>query len=214
LELMKAAVVRSFLLSSLLLVVGCGRYRAPLSPELLAPRPVTNLEVVGQDAGVRLSWRAPEEDRRGKELKAIDGYQVQRKEIVNRGDETAVSVKFQDLVFVRDSHIVARDKLRAEARAAGKIGRTVQSPEELTVFGYLDSTARKGSNYIYQVVPQNQGGTDGVVAEVARVLFMGPQSEVDILAADEVAEQKLLLATTPDPAVQDNLVTRQGVRLQ
>jgi hypothetical protein len=208
---MKTAVVSSILALCLSLNSGCGRYRSPVPPELLAPRPVVNLEVFGQANGVRLSWRAPEEDRRGKELKSIEGYQIQRKELVNRGDETAVSVKFKDVAFVKDSHIVTREKLRADARAQGKIGRTIQAPEELTIFEYVDTTARKGSSYMYQVVPQNQGATDGVVAEVARVLFNGSQTEVDIVAADEVGEQKLLLAASPDPEAQENISAgRQG----
>jgi hypothetical protein len=171
----------------------------------MAPRAVADFEVAGQENGVRLAWRSPEEDRRGKELKSIEGYQIQRKEIVNRGDETAPSVHFKDLAFIKDTHIEVRDKLRAEARAQGKIGRTVQASEELTVFGYVDTSAQRGASYIYQIVPQNQSATDGVVREVARVVFKGAQTEVDIVPADDIAEEKLSVGAAPQAVSQEEL---------
>lgn len=163
---------------------GCGRYKAPLPPEVLAPRGVNAFAVTGQANGVLLSWKAPEVDRRGKELKSIEGYLIQRKAIVNRGDETSDSAVFEDLGFLKDKHIEVREKLRAEARAQGKIGRTVQAPEEMTVFSYLDKTAAPGATYLYQIVPQNQGRTEGLVTEVARVVFRGAQSEAYVVDAD------------------------------
>lgn len=169
-------------------LLACGRFKVPLAPEVLAPRGVNAFAVTGQVDGVLLSWKAPEVDRRGKELKSIEGYQIQRKEIVNRGDETSVTVPFKDLVFVTDRHIEVREKMRTEARAQGKIGRSIQAPEELTTFSYLDKTVVNGSTYLYQIVPQNQGRTDGIVAEIARVVFRGQQSEAVVVDADLAGE--------------------------
>jgi hypothetical protein len=176
------------LLITMLSCAACGRYKNPLPPEVLAPRGVDAFMVTPRADGVLLSWKSPEVDRRGKELKSIEGYQVQRKQIVNRGDETAEDVAFKDLGFVKDRHIEVREKLRAEARAQGKIGRSIQAPEELTSFSYLDRTAAVGSTYLYQVLPMNQGRTEGLVLEVARVVFRGAQSEAVIIDADQAGE--------------------------
>ena len=169
-------------------VVGCGRYKAPLPPEVLAPRGVNAFAVTGQPSGVLLSWKAPEVDRRGKELKSIEGYLIQRKQIVNRGDETSDDAVFNDLGFIKDKHIEVREKLREQARAQGKIGRSIQAPEELISFSYIDKTAVQGATYLYQVVPQNQGRTEGLVTEVARVVFRGAQSEAAVIDADLAGE--------------------------
>jgi hypothetical protein len=137
---------------------------------------------------VLLSWKAPEVDRRGKELKSIEGYLIQRKQIVNRGDETSDDAVFNDLGFIKDKHIEVREKLREQARAQGKIGRSIQAPEELVSFSYIDKTAVQGATYLYQVVPQNQGRTEGLVTEVARVVFRGAQSEAAVIDADLAGE--------------------------
>ena len=165
---------------------GCGKYLAPLPPEALAPRAVEGLEVTTTHEQVALIWVAPEEDRRGRELKSIDGYVIQRKEIVERGDETDPSIEYVELGFVQDLHVKIREDLRKEARAQGKIGRTIQAPDGLTSFSFLDSTAKNGKTYLYQVLPQNQGSVDGVIKQVAKVVFKGAESDVTILAVGDV----------------------------
>ena len=131
---------------------------------------------------------APDEDRRGKELTSIDGYAIQRKVIAQKGDETNPRVRFETIGFVRDQHVVMRESLRKEARAQGKIGRTIESPEEFTKFTFVDTTAKPSTTYMYQVVPRNQGGTDGAVKEVARVTFKGSASDIAMVPATEVIE--------------------------
>jgi hypothetical protein len=188
LGVVRATLFVAVVVGALLLAAGCGRYKAPLPPEVLAPRGVESFTVAGQPNGVLLSWKAPQVDRRGKELKSIEGYLIQRKAIVNRGDETSDDAVYEDLGFIKDKHIEVREKLRAEARAQGKIGRNVQAPEEMTIFSYLDKTAVSGSTYLYQVVPQNQGRTEGLITEVARVVFRGAQSEAYVIDADLAGE--------------------------
>ncbi len=165
---------------------GCGKYLPPIPPEMVAPKAVEALEASTTAEQVSLKWTSPEQDRRGKELQAIDGYTVQRKEIAARGDETNPNVEFVDLGFVKDSHVQVRERLRKEAREQGKIGRTVKAPAELTQFAFADSKVQNGKTYLYQVVPQNQGGVDGVVNQVVRVVFKGQESNVVILAAKDV----------------------------
>jgi hypothetical protein len=155
---------------------------------MFAPKAVDALTVTASESGVFFAWTAPDEDRRGKELKTIDGYAIQRKEIAQKGDETNPRVRFETVGFVRDQHVVVREDLRKEARAEGKIGRTIESPEQYTKFTFVDTTAKPSTTYIYQVVPRNQGGTDGAVSQVARVTFKGSGSDVAMVSATEVIE--------------------------
>ena len=55
-------------------VVGCGRYRLPLPPEDLAPSAVEGLVVTPSENAVAFAWMAVDKDRRGKELKAAEGF--------------------------------------------------------------------------------------------------------------------------------------------
>jgi hypothetical protein len=175
-------------------VVGCGRYRLPLPPEDLAPSAVEGLVVTPSENAVAFAWMAVDKDRRGKELKAAEGFSIERKELVHRGDETNPEVKFKRIGFLPDKHVEVRDKLRAEARAAGKIGRTVKSPEELMKFSFVDSTPVKGKTYMYQIVPLNQGGVEGQVAELVKVVFQGAQSPVVKTLSKELADAAALTA--------------------
>lgn len=169
-------------------VTGCGRYKPPLPPEMFAPKAVEALTVTAAEGGVFFAWSASDEDRRGKELKTMDGYAIQRKVIARKGDETNPNVRFQTIGFVRDQHVIVRENLRKEARAEGKIGRTIESPEEYTKFTFVDTTAQPSTTYMYQVVPRNEGGTDGAVSQVARVTFKGSASDIAMVSATEVVE--------------------------
>jgi len=180
--------------SVLVCLAGCGRYIPPVPPEMLAPKAVQNLTIVPSANGVTLSWIAPEQDRRGKELKSADGYSIERKEIVKRGDETDPSIRFTEVGFVRDLHIEKREELRREARAAGKVGRNIKSPAEFTSFTFTDSTPQSGMTYIYQIVPTNQGGVKGQVGQVIRIAFQGAQSSVLSTASKEIEDIAALSA--------------------
>jgi len=182
---------------------GCGRYRPPLPPEYLAPAAVDNLVVTPTEGSVGFSWTAADSDARGKELKSAEGFSVERKELVNRGDETNPDVKFERIGYLSDKHVEVREKLRAEARAAGKVGRTVKSPEEFTKFSFVDSKVAKGKTYLYQIVPLNQGGTEGVVGQLTKVVFQGAQSAVVAMLPEEMtnAADKVASGTASDASV-------------
>jgi hypothetical protein len=167
---------------------GCGRYKPPLPPEMFAPKAVDALSVTASEVGVVFAWTAPDEDRRGKELALIDGYAIQRKTIAEKGDETNPKIRFQTIGFIRDQHVKVREEMRAAARAEGKIGRTIESPAEYTKFSFVDPSAQRSTTYMYQVLPQNQAGTDGVVREVARVTFNGAASDIAMVPSLEVPE--------------------------
>jgi hypothetical protein len=188
LKIKSMALLAAFFLTTI--SVGCGRYRAPITPEELAPAMVENLTVTTDAKGVTLTWVAADKDRRGKELKSVEGYSVERKELIRRGDETDPEVRFQKLGFIEDEHVELRDKLRKEARAAGKISRSVKVPEEKMKFYYTDNSAVLGKTYIYQVVPQNQRGTEGQVGQLVKIVFQGVQSAVVTTVSDEIANQQ------------------------
>ena len=103
----------------LLLANACGRYLPPIPPEQLSPRSVDQIVVTPSAEGVAFAWIAPDQDQQGKELRSMNGYRIQRKEILERGDETNESVPFKEVGYVSDKHIQVRDELRAEARAQG-----------------------------------------------------------------------------------------------
>jgi hypothetical protein len=126
--------------------------------------------------------------RPGTQQGAHFGRRRQRKVIAQKGDETNPKVRFETIGFVRDQHVIVRESLRKEARAQGKIGRTVESPEEYTKFSFVDTTAQPSTTYMYQVVPRNEGGTDGAVRQVARVTFKGSASDIAMVSATEVVE--------------------------
>jgi hypothetical protein len=158
---------------------------------------VENLTVTTDAKGVVLTWVSADKDRRGKELKSVEGYSVERKELVRRGDETDPAVRFEKLGFVKDSHVEVRESLRKEARAAGKIGRSVKVPEEQMKFSFSDISPVLGKTYVYQVVPQNQGGTEGQVGQLVKIVFQGAQSAVVTTVSDEIAN---LQTATTQPA--------------
>lgn len=172
----------------------CGRYQAPLTPEELAPAAVASLAVTTTDKSVVFTWVANDTDRRGKELKSAEGYSVERKELVHRGDETDPDVEFEQLGFLKDTHVEVREKLREEARAAGKIGRTVKVPEDMMKFTFTDATPVNGKTYVYQIVPQNQGGVEGQVGQIVKVVFQGEKSPVVMSVSDEILNQQAALA--------------------
>lgn len=166
--------------------VGCGRYLPPIAPELVAPQAVDQVVITPSAEGISFAWVAPDEDRRGKELLSMEGYRVRRKELERRGDETDPDIPFRAVGFVPDTHIQVREKMREEARAQGKVGRRVKVPEELKKFSFLDSTPEIGKTYLYKIVPENQGATEGVAGQWFKVTFKGVESIVTILPSDEV----------------------------
>lgn len=169
---------------------GCGRYGAPVAPEMVAPEAVGDLKVVAGAGGVDLAWHAPGKDQRKKELRFIDGYTVMRKHIRERGAETDEDVPFEELGFIPDGHLIEQDALRKEARAQGKVGRRIKVDDEKTKFAYADRSPEKGKVYLYKVVPTNQGGVKGGVKKLAKVYFEGEGSRVAMLSTETGDEEE------------------------
>lgn len=160
---------------------GCGRYSSPVPPELVAPEAVSSLTIQAQQDGVDFTWRASDQDQRGKELKFIDGYRVARKEVKQRGDETDPAIPFDEVGFLPDTHVEIREKLRKDAREKGEIGRRLKPPEETLKFAYSDKGLESGKTYVYQIIPINQGGVKGEVKQLLKVYFTGENSDISII---------------------------------
>jgi hypothetical protein len=163
---------------------GCGRYGPPLPPEKLSPREVSSLVVTPTERTLELSWRAPERDQRGKELKQIDGYRIYRKEIVKSSDITDNTIDETLIADIRDSHIIERERLRKEARAEGKPGRKLDAPDEMKVFKYTETPPELGRSYLYTVIPYNQGDIEGEVRLQYVVTWKGTQSSLQAIATE------------------------------
>ena len=66
------------LLACAVLLAGCGRKTAVVSPELAAPEPVLDLQAVSFAEGIRLSWSRPRRRVGGEDLESLAGFHVLR----------------------------------------------------------------------------------------------------------------------------------------
>lgn len=173
---------------SVLGLSACGRYLKPVAPEMVAPDSVISLDAAIIPSGVAFTWTAPDKDQRGKELEEVDGYAVMRKEIVERGDETNPDIPFEQIAFLQDKHIEERDRLRDEARAAGKLGRRIQAPSEMKAFSYVDTTTTKGATYLYRIEPRAMGGVKGGIDKVIRVVLKTDPPDIDVIDVKDLSE--------------------------
>ncbi len=164
---------------------GCGKYGVPLPPERFAPKKVRELEVTPTEQGIGFAWKAPEKNARGKELASIDGYRVYRREILAQSDIVDDTDELELLATIPDTHVVEREELRAAARAQGKPGRRINVDSKKLHFEYSDTSAVKGSNYLYQIVPFNQGDVEGHGSQEIFVAFNGEKSKVSKAATTE-----------------------------
>ena len=176
---MKPIAVLSTLL--ILLATGCGRYMRPIPPESVSPEAVHGLTVRGSLEGVRLSWSSPSKDQRGKELKELDGYTVERKLITGSADLLKTRSRFEQIGFIEDRSVKELQKQKEELRAQDKPSHRAKVNPDLQKFEYVDSVARAGEQYLYRIVPKSYYG-DGAVTMVARVVFRGDSSEVSMLS--------------------------------
>ncbi len=164
--------------------VGCGRYAPPLTPELLAPRPVGDLLIKPLSDGINFSWSSPRSDARGKELKTMSGYRVYRKLIKEQSDIVNTKKQFEILAEVPDTHVAERERLRKEARASGKPGRRIEAPSELKKFQFVDNAVTTDTSYLYKIIPYNQDNVEGLGEQMILVRFSGESSEVSRIDSD------------------------------
>ena len=181
------------LLLSVCIVTACGKYAAPIPPEALAPEAVRSIEAKVTAGVVSINWRAPDHDQRGQELKSIDAYQVGRYELV---DDTHIDLSdsaFVTIGHIADAHILARDRLRSDARKQGKPGRRVDVADQQKHFSFHDRSIKPGKSYLYRVTPINQGGVAGDISQYIKIKLQNgaldkQTAEVSILKRQSVEE--------------------------
>ena len=167
-------------------MTGCGRYGDPLPPDAYAPQAVQNLKVQADIAGVTFYWEGSRNDLRSKELTEIDGYELVRKEIKTDADIIDDDLDFDRIVFVEDTQVVDRDKLRDEARAAGKPAKRIDVDAEQLKFSAEDNTVEARREYVYKIVPIYQGDVEGEASQLVRLLFNGQNTQVMIIALNNL----------------------------
>jgi len=165
--------------------LGCGRYTKPLPPENFAPAAVQSLSVSGQVDGVKLSWKAPQNDARGKNLKQINGYRIYRKSLATIADIARLKGEDQLVTSITDTHLEDLEKMKNTLREQGQNARRVSLPTERYNFDFLDTQVIPSGRYAYRVVPVNQGGVEGVSDQVVQVSFLGERSEIVIVKVVE-----------------------------
>ncbi|MBX7136754.1 MAG: hypothetical protein K1X83_02135 [Oligoflexia bacterium] len=173
----------------------CGKYGPPVPPEALSPAAVHELRAEGAAEGVKLSWRSPEADLRGQDLKSLDGYRIYRKlsfgiEDVATGTrpEGGQESDYELLATIPDSHVADLKKLKDEALAAGKPARRLKAPDSAKEFSFTDPKVAAGKTYLYRVVPFNQGDTEGRVTKLLKVTFNGEQTASSLVAVSEAED--------------------------
>jgi hypothetical protein len=172
-------------------VVSCGKVGQPKAPEYFAPEIVGEYSVSLVPQGIALSWKAPKNDRRGKELKEIDGYSVER--AILAPEDTVATAKFSELAFVTDGHILERDKLRASLRAQHKPSRSADVSGEKKLFSYVDTSAEakdRNLNVMYRIVGINYGSVRGARSKIAykkgdALVMVNNEDGADLLSNDE-----------------------------
>ncbi len=165
---------------------GCGRYGYPKPPELFSPRAVQDLRAAAGLEGVRIEWAAPSKDRQGEELASMDGYSVYRKLIERPSDMADDEIEYELLAEIPDTHIEVLKELRKKAREEGRVSRSVKVDPQLMQFSYVDASPVPGRTYIYKIVPVNQGGEEGQVQRLVKVIYRGDASVVSIVDSGDI----------------------------
>lgn len=178
--------------TALFLITGCGKVASPKAPEYFAPEIVGEYAVtpnVGQ--GITISWKAPKNDRSGKELKTMDGYRIERATLED-GD-TVATANFSEIAFITDNHILERDKLRKDLRAQHKPSRSADVKSEKKLFSYVDNSPEaqnQSLNLMYRVIGINQNGVKGARSKIAykkgdALVYVNNEDGGDLLAPQE-----------------------------
>ncbi len=164
----------------------CGRYGPPLPPEMLAPEAVRDLKITALQEGVSFEWSTPLLDRRGEKLEEMSGYLLQRKTLEDSADLVSKNLRFETVMTVEDLSLKDLKERKKLAKEKGRVSRKVKADTELQRFNVSDTTVQNGINYIYRIVPINQGRVEGRSLEYAQVLFNGIDSLVSIISESEL----------------------------
>jgi hypothetical protein len=105
--------MRRFLLVALMIAAtsaGCGKKNIPRAPELVAPKPVSNLAARPVADGIVLTWNRPTEYMDGKEIKDLASFVIFRKEISPSCVDCPVPYRQLTIVNVEDRERFVKQK--------------------------------------------------------------------------------------------------------
>lgn len=178
--------VRGWLLGLMVIVVsGCGRYAAPVPPEVSSPKAVESVTVESLDGRVNFTWLAPVESREGKELERLDGYRILRKELESPSEPIIDEQDFDEIAQLPDLSIQKLVDQKEAARRGGKPFLRLKLADYERTVKFSDNSVKQGKIYMYKIVPYNHWAVEGEVKEFVRVVFRGPGSDVTILSRDD-----------------------------
>jgi hypothetical protein len=164
-------VIATSLVLTFAAVTGCGRYLPPVSPEVLVPQTVETLRAVyNPDNSVTLSWVGPSSDKRGKKLKELEGYQIERS--LSGGSSALTDAPterlFEQVAFIPDTYYEALRKQQQDALERGDIVRKVKLDDSLKSYSYTIKKIPQGISF-YRVFAVNAEGGDGDFEKVVQV---------------------------------------------
>jgi len=122
-------------------IAACGLKTAPVAPELVQPRPATDLRATSVASGVRLVWRRPTRYSGGGRMRDLERFAIER------SDGDAAPFTSAGVLVLRD-----RYQLRQPARLE-----------------WIDTTAVPGMQYRYRVVAVTLDGTASPPSDPARI---------------------------------------------
>jgi predicted small lipoprotein YifL len=135
-------LLRFILFVVLLLCTACGKKGPLIPPDSSAPAPVSALQVAQQGEGFRISWLAPEQDRRNPGPSTLAGFRLYRREVRSPNDECPTCgaddllIRTVDLEYLQD---------------VVRIGN---------LFVVVDGDVKLGMSYQYQVTAFEKSGAE------------------------------------------------------
>jgi hypothetical protein len=99
---------------------------------------------------------------------------------------SGVPAVYVESAFIPDTHLRVQDELRAAARKEGRSARRIKADPTLARFLFRDTAVTPGTVYTYKIVPVNQGGVIGLVAQTLTVAFKGAESEIRLQSLSEL----------------------------
>ncbi len=145
---MRRAVAFAALFGALL-AAGCGAKSRPIPPELVQPEPPTGLVAKSLAEGVRLTWRRPTKYSGGKNMRDLQGFEIER------------AAGADGIDFTRGGTFELTDQTRFRKE------RTIE---------WTDTSAVAGTTYRYRIVAYTLDGYRSAPSESLAVDHRTPRA--------------------------------------
>jgi hypothetical protein len=141
------------LLTTLLLVVACGKKGPPVPPETFAPSPVKYLVVSGKPNAIVINWEAPNTNASADLLDDLSGFEIKKAKVFDK-----LQPRFRKLVKIPLGDVIAGEQKK---------------------FTYSDTDVAAGDTYEYFISAYNLDGTQGATNWI-KVIFRGQSSIISV----------------------------------